>query len=210
MDAYFSDGRERVRLVEVDGDRLILDEGPRRLIGPGESVNIVHPSLEVLGSLTETDRRYLEAMRSVGLERVMLSYVETPEDVEEVKELLPDAEVMLKIETRKGLALVRDHGAGLGRLMAARGDLFIEVERPHRIVGAVRQIVEADPDAVVASRILESLADDPVPESAEIGDVAHLIGLGYRTIMLGDRVSLRRDSVVEALDLLEAIAAEVP
>ena len=89
VDAYFSDGRERVRLACVDGDRLILAEGPRRLIGPGESVNIVHPSLEVLGSLTETDRRYLEAMRSVGLTRVMLSYVETPEDVREVKRLVP-------------------------------------------------------------------------------------------------------------------------
>jgi len=210
VDAYFSDGRERVRLARVDGDRLILAEGPRRLIGPGESVNIVHPSLEVLGSLTQTDRRYLEAMRSVGLTRVMLSYVETPEHVEEVKTLLPDAEVMLKIETLKGLALVRDHGAGLGRLMAARGDLFIEVGRPHEVVGAVRRIVAADPEAVVASRILESLADDPVPECAEIGDVAYLLSLGYRTIMLGDRVSLRRDSVIEALNLLEAIASELP
>ena len=117
---------------------------------------------------------------------------------------------MLKIETSKGLTLVRDHGARLGRLMAARGDLFIEVSRPHEVVGAVRRIVAADPEAVVASRILESLADDPVPECAEIGDVAHLLSLGYRTIMLGDRVSLRRDSVIEALNLLEAIASELP
>lgn len=210
VDAYFSDGRERARLLEVDNDRLILDAGLRRLIGPGESVNIVHPSLEVLGFLTDTDRRYLEAMRAVGLGRVMLSYVERAEDVDAVRGLLPDAEVMLKIETQKGLDLVREHGAGLGRLIAARGDLFIEVERPHRVVGAVREIVAADPEAVVASRILESLADEPVPESAEIGDVAHLLSLGYRTFLLGDRVSLRREPVIEALNLLEAIASELP
>jgi hypothetical protein len=39
--------------VDVDGDRLILEDGPRRLVGPGESVNIVHPSLEIEGTLTE-------------------------------------------------------------------------------------------------------------------------------------------------------------
>src|SRR5512140_956870 len=54
-DAYFSDGSERVRIAAVDEDRLILADGPRRLIGPGESVNIPEPSLSIEGTLTETD-----------------------------------------------------------------------------------------------------------------------------------------------------------
>src|SRR5205085_3812633 len=29
-DAFFSDGREHARIARVDGDRLILEEGPRR------------------------------------------------------------------------------------------------------------------------------------------------------------------------------------
>jgi pyruvate kinase len=208
VDAFFSDGYECVRVVAVDGDRLILEDGPRRLVGPGESVNIVHPSLEIEGTLTETDRAYLTAMGEVGLNRIMLSYVESPSDVEEVQRLLPGAEVMLKIETQRGLAFARTYGASLGRLVAARGDLYVEVLRPHRIVGALRDIVAADPEAVVASRILESLARDAVPESADIGDVAFLLALGYRTFLLGDAVCLRRDSVLEALNLLEAIAHE--
>ena len=47
VDAFFSSGTECVRVAAVDGDRLILEDGPRRLVGPGESVNIVHPSLEI-------------------------------------------------------------------------------------------------------------------------------------------------------------------
>ncbi|RPH60879.1 MAG: hypothetical protein EHM81_05380 [Chloroflexi bacterium] len=42
VDIFFSDGTEMGRLAAVDGDRLILADGPRRLIGPGESVNIIH------------------------------------------------------------------------------------------------------------------------------------------------------------------------
>jgi pyruvate kinase len=216
VDAFFSDGDEHVRVVAVDGDRLILEDGPRRLIGPGESVNIVHPSLRIEGTLTETDRAYLAAMAAtrsdgrLGLRRVMLSYVESVADVEEVRALLPGAEVMLKIESQRGLAFARRHGAAHGRLMAARGDLYVEVLRPHRIVGALRDIIAADPGAVVASRICDSLADFPVPASADIGDLGFLLTLGYRTFLFGDRVCLQRDSVIEALNLLQAVAGEFP
>lgn len=208
VDAFLSDGDEQARIAAVDGDRLILEDGPRRLIGPGESVNIIHPALEIEGTLTELDCTYLAAMREVGLKRVMLSYVERPSDAEEVRSLLPGADVLLKIESQRGLAFVREHGSGQGRLMAARGDLYVEVLQPHRVVGALRDIIKADPHAVVASRIFDSLARYPVPESADIGDVAFLLGLGYRTFMLGDQVCLRRDSVLEALNLLEAVASE--
>jgi pyruvate kinase len=208
-DAFFSDGREHARVAEVDGDRLILEDGPRRLVGPGESVNIVDPSLEVEGTLTDTDREYLAAMRDVGLTCVMLSYVERRDDVAEVKALLPGAEVILKIESRRGLELVAD-GASLGRLCAARGDLYVEVFEPHRIVGALRRIIRADPSAVVASRLFASLARGPVPDAADIGDVAFLVGTGYRTFMLGDDVCFRRDSVMAALNLLDATAREYP
>ncbi|MBN2499832.1 MAG: hypothetical protein JXB38_03630 [Anaerolineales bacterium] len=208
VDAYFSDGTERVRVAAVDGDRLILADGPRRLIGPGESVNIIHPSLQIEDTLTETDRAYLEAMRTIGLKQIMLSYVEKPEDAEEVRELLPNAEILLKIETRPGLAYAQEYGNQHGHLMAARGDLFVEVERPHKIVGALKQVIQADPEAVVASRIFDSLAFHPVPASADIGDAAFLLSLGYRTFMFGDAICLQRDTLIEALNLLAAVAEE--
>jgi pyruvate kinase len=208
VDAFFDDGRELVRVAAVDGDRLILEDGPRRLVGPGESVNIIHPSLQIEGTLTETDKAYLAAMQQLGLTRVMLSYVETPEDVQEVRQLLPGAQIMLKIENQRGLAFARRHGAAHGRLVAARGDLYVEVLRPHRILAALRDIIAADPQAVVASRIFDSLAFHPVPVSADIADVGYLLGLGYRTFLLGDAICLQRDTLLEALNLLHAIAEE--
>ena len=205
-DVFFSDGSEHARLVAVDGDRLILESGPRRVVGPGESLNIVHPSLEILGTLTETDQAYLAAMRSLKLNQVMLSYVESVSDLQEVRELLPSAEILLKIETHKGLAFAREYGGSLGRLVAARGDLYVEVLRPHKIVPALREIIRVDPNAIVASRILDSLAFNPVPVSAEISDVAFLLSLGYRTFLLGDAICLQREPLLEALNLLQEIS----
>lgn len=208
-DVWFGDGREHARLLAVDGPRLILEDGPRRYIGPGESVNIVHPRLRVLGTLTEGDRAYLKAMQSLGLRRVMLSFVESPEDVTEVQSLLPGAEVVQKIESVRGLDYARRHGASRGALMAARGDLYVEVPQPHRIVTALKWIVAADPDAIVASRLFGSLSRGMVPDAADIGDAAFLMSLGYRRFMLGDEVCLRRDSVIGALNLLAAVASEM-
>lgn len=206
VDAYFSDGNERARVAAVDGNRLIMEDGPRRMVGPGESVNIVHPSLEIEGTLTETDRAYLAAMKELGLTKVMLSYVESTADVDEVKSLLPNAEVVLKIETQKGLDFARKEKSGHGQLMAARGDLYVEVLRPHKIIPALKTVIQADPRAIAASRILDSLAWTPIPVSADISDAAFLMEIGYRTFMLGDQVCMKRDSVMEALNLLQAIS----
>ncbi|MFN2146281.1 MAG: pyruvate kinase, partial [Anaerolineales bacterium] len=156
----------------------------------------------------ETDSAYLKAMKAAGLKKVMLSYMEEEADLAAVREILPDAEMVLKIETEKGLDFARQHRASQGRLMAARGDLYVEVLQPHHIIGALRTIIQADPEAVVASRIFDSLGFHPVPTSADISDAAFLLSLGYRTFMLGDIVSLRRDPLIEALNLLEAVAEE--
>jgi pyruvate kinase len=139
----------------------------------------------------------------------MLSYVEHASDAEEVRSLLPDADLALKIESQRGLGYVRNEGTSQGRLMAARGDLYIEVPHPHNIVGALREIVVADPDAIVASRLFGSLSHETVPAASDIGDAAFLMSIGYRTFMLGDDVCFQRDSVLAALNLLESIAEEM-
>ncbi len=208
--AFFSDGREHATVVAVEGNRLILQDSPRRLIGPGESVNIPHPSLQIEGILTETDLAYLHAMQARGLNRVMLSFTETPADVQAVRQILPSAELILKIESVRGLAFARQYKNSMGRLMAARGDLYVEVPRPHHILQAMQTILQADPHAIAASRILDSLAYAPTPESADLSDLAYLHQTGYRTLMLGDQVCLRRESLLEALNLLQEISPSLP
>jgi pyruvate kinase len=207
--AFFSDGREAVEVIGVNHDRILLADGPRRLIGPGESVNIPDPSLRIAGTLTDVDRAYLAAMREVGCRHVMVSFCESASDAAEVRVALPDAELVQKIESLAGLRHARATGAAHGRLMAARGDLYVEVGPPHRLARAVESIVAADPNAIVASRLFDSLAQQPVPSGADIGDVAHLLRVGYRTFMLGDTICFRRDSVLEALNALDALAGDL-
>ena len=54
--------------------------------------------------------------------------------------------------------------------MAARGDLYVEVDRPHLILNAMEKIIKADPNAIAASRMLNSLKNtvEPVYERLQL------------------------------------------
>ncbi len=205
--AYFRDGIERATVLEVDGNKLIMQDGPRRIIGPGESVNIIHPSLKIDGYFTDTDLKYIETAKDLGIKTLMLSFVEGAEDKGALQQIYPDAIIVEKIESQKGMDYVRERWKS-DRLMAARGDLYIEVNRPHEIINAVETIVNKDPQAIAASRIFPSLAQSGEPTSQDIGDVDSLMRMGYRTFMFGDEICMGRESILAGLNLLEAMAEE--
>ncbi|MBS3122708.1 hypothetical protein J4434_07545 [Candidatus Woesearchaeota archaeon] len=208
--AYFSDGNEQATVVEVDGDRLIMLEGPKRVVGPGESINIVHPSLSIEGFLTETDKRYIESACKVGIHNYMLSFTEMQEDIEALYKLDAEAKTVAKIESQKGMNYVKQVcGENKGvkpRLMAARGDLYVELSKPHEIIDAVETILKKDKDAIVASRLFNSFSHSLEPTCSDISDVDNLLRMGYKTFMLGDDICMRRESLLSALNLFSAMA----
>jgi pyruvate kinase len=206
--AHFDNGKLAARLVAIDGYRLILEDYAGRLIGPGESVNIVDESLTFLDHdlLTAKDLEYVAACRQVGIEDYMLSYVERPEDLETLRAEHPGCRIMAKIESQRGMERLEEIAAVSDGLMAARGDLFTEVPYPHLVVPAVREIFEVDgPGAVVASRLLLSLLRHPVPSNSDIMDIAYLLQMGYRRFMIGDDICFKRDILMRAVRIFGAM-----
>ncbi|HLD00568.1 MAG TPA: pyruvate kinase [Candidatus Nanoarchaeia archaeon] len=204
--AYFSDGQEYATVLQVEGNKLFMQEGPKRVVGPGESVNIPHPSLKVEGYLTYRDREYVKAGSAAGVHKYMLSFFEQPNDDAELLSLDPQAEPVYKIESIRGLHHVQKYFSGKGRLMAGRGDLYVELKMPHHIIEAMETIIQKDPKAIAASRILKSFSNSYMPECQDMGDVDSLVRMGYRTLMLGDDVCMKRESVLSALNLLKGMA----
>ncbi|MBI2666265.1 hypothetical protein HYX13_01500 [Candidatus Woesearchaeota archaeon] len=208
--AYFTGGKEGkipVTVLAVEGNKLIMQDGPHRVVGPGESINIPDSSLKIEGYFTETDLQYITAAKEIGLHRYMLSFVEKKEDIDALRGFDKNAKIIAKIESQKGLGYVAKewNKNQETRLMAARGDLYMEVKKPHEILDAVEGIVAKDPSAIAASRILDSFADSLEPTCQDISDIDNLLRMGYRTFMLGDEVCLRRESVLSALNLLNAV-----
>ncbi len=205
-DVHFRDGVSRV--VEIaGGNKLILNRRPTRVVGEGEPINILDRSLEVLGTLTASDREYVAAARGLGLHDYLLSFAERAEDIEELEGLDPKARIVAKIESRRGLEFLEREYARVRdrvRLMAARDDLFVQIgPDKSAFLPALETILRADPDAIVASRLLSSLEAGDAVTCADLSDLEWMLRLGYRTLMLGDMLCFREESFRAAIDLLE-------
>ncbi|MBS3134425.1 hypothetical protein J4214_04300 [Candidatus Woesearchaeota archaeon] len=204
--AYFSDRKESATILEVDNNRLIMLEGPGRVVGPGESVTIIDPSLIIEEHFTEKDIEYIEAMNKISLHNYMLSFFESQQDASDLYNLDPNADIIAKIESKKGLEYIYNNYDKNIRLMAARGDLFLGLKMPHHILKSVEDILRKDPNAIAASRIFSSLNKYNLePTCEEINDVDNLLRMGYRTLMFGDDICMNRDSIISGLNLLYAI-----
>ena len=178
-------------------------------IRPGMSINILDPSLKIDGYLTQKDKDYIDAAKKVGMHNYLLSYVEQKSDIEDILKLDPDAQIIAKIESKKGLDFVKKvypKYKGNVHLMAARGDLYVELDKPDEIITACEHIINADPEAVLASRLFESLKNpNQMPKSQDIFDVYCGMRMGYKRFMIGDDVCLKKESVESAIGLFDTI-----
>jgi pyruvate kinase len=209
VEVIFKAGEDWALLKEVvdHGYRLVFDGGPEFMVIEGESLHIRHPSLEVGGAqFSEAELEKISVSRKAGITKFFLSYVQSQRDVDEFRSLVgTDSEVILKIEDARGLKYVSEifKKTPNTSLMAARGDLYVEIERPHRIAEALRLIVRKDPEASVGSRILLSVVHAPVPSCADFLEIAWLADVGYRKMMLCDEICLKEPLLSAAVDAFD-------
>ena len=144
------------------GRRLLFSRNPRFAVTPGESLCIRAPHWVEGDVFTDVEKEKIAKVRAAGITRYFLSYVERQSDIDQFRELVgQDAEVWLKVENERGLDFVSGEFTKDDRttLVAARGDLYVELEQPHHVAAALRLIVGKDPRACAASRIMLSVVD---------------------------------------------------
>lgn len=194
--------------VEDGGRRLVFRGGPQYSVRAGESLHIRHPSLRIHGPLfTDLEKEKIAKVRAAGLDKWFLSYVEKQTDVDEFRELVgQNAELMLKIESKQGMRFVAREFRKQDNvsLIVARGDLYVELDQPHEILAATKLIVEKDPEACVASRLMLSTVRSSVPSCSDFSELAWLYDIGYRKVMLCDELCLKQEFLGPAVGAFDA------
>lgn len=192
----------------VDETHLVFQGGPEYMVYEGESLHIRDSSLEVNGPIfCEEEIGKIKKAVELGFDRFFMSYVESQECIDELRKYVgEDAEIIAKIENKKGLEYVANEFKKQPNLslMAARGDLYVEIDKPHDIMDALKLIISKDPEAYSGSRKLLSIIHNPVPECADLLELAWLYDIGYRKMMLCDEICLKEELLARAINVFES------
>jgi pyruvate kinase len=215
------DGRLSVMVTEVAPGRLsttVVDGG---VLDSRKGINVPGGAIRT-AALTEKDRGDLRAGVEMGVDAVALSFVQSRDDIEEVRSAAramgaTGMPIIAKIERPGAVDQIDEIVSVSDAVMIARGDLGIEL--PLATLPAVqRRVLRAarrrGVPAIVATEVLESMRSSPRPTRAEVTDAAHAVDEGADAIMLSGETAVGRDPVrvVSTLAVIigEAEAAAVP
>jgi pyruvate kinase len=206
-----NDGKIRLRVQECDAEfaNTVVEVGGE--ISDRKGVNVPDVVLP-LTALSEKDRRDLEFACELGVDWVALSFVQRHEDVDEARELVKGrAALVAKIEKPAAVKNIDEIIRASDGIMVARGDLGVELpvaQVPQIQKRLIRACRKAGKPVIVATQMLESMIQAPVPTRAEVSDVAQAIYEGADAVMLSAE-SAAGAYPVEAVATMNAVAESV-
>ena len=206
-----NDGKIRVVVDDCGTDYANCTVTVGGTISNRKGVNVPDVLLPV-AALSDKDRVDLEFACELGVDWLALSFVQRPEDVIEARTLARGrAALMAKIEKP---AAVKAYDAILqvsDGIMVARGDLGVELPVytvPPIQKRLIRGARAAAKPVIVATQMLESMIEAPVPTRAEVSDVATAIYEGADAIMLSAE-SAAGKYPIEAVTTMNNVAIAV-
>jgi pyruvate kinase len=190
-----------LRCVVLEGGTL----GSRKHINlPGVRVN--------LPSLAEKDKRDIEMALQEDLDFIALSFVRSADAVTEARAMVESSgghtRIISKIENEEGVANFDSILAESDGIMVARGDLGVEVEIAELPViqrMMVRKCCDAGKPVIVATHLLESMIQNPMPTRAEATDVANVVFEQADALMLSGETAVGKYPV-KCIEVLDQIA----
>lgn len=193
------DGKIKAEIIEITSDTAIkvkvLNDG---FIMSKKGLNL--PDTDFGGDiLTKKDLADIEYGAGCDYDYVALSFVQSPEDVLKLKQLLlshgSTAKVIAKIETKKAIASERNLEAiveAADGIMVARGDMAVEAGAEvvpiiqRKLIALCRKHAKL---CIVATQMMSSMVDNPEPTRAEVSDVATAVVQGADAVMLSDETA---------------------
>ena len=206
-----NDGKIRVKVLECGADFANCEVIAGGRISNRKGVNVPDVVLP-LAALSEKDLRDLEFVCELGVDWLALSFVQRREDVDEARALVKGrAAILSKIEKPAAVTNFDAILEASDGIMVARGDLGVELpvqNVPPIQKRLVRKCRNAAKPVIVATQMLESMIESPMPTRAEVSDVAAAIYEGADAVMLSAE-SAAGDFPIEAVNTMNNVAIEV-
>lgn len=189
------DGLRILEVVSLNSDHVVVKVIEGGILKNRKGVNFPDSKLS-LPAMTEKDSRDLLFGVSCRVDFVALSFVQDPEDVLQIKNMIKalgvDIPVIAKIEKLPAMDQIEEIAHISDGLMVARGDLGVEAS-VEKVPGYQKIIIEAaekySKPVIIATQMLESMIENPNASLAEVADVANGVLDGADCLMLSGEVA---------------------
>jgi pyruvate kinase len=184
------DGLIALRVESVAGLQVdtVVEQGG--LLRSRKGLNRLGGGLSV-PALGDKDRADIALAAALEVDFLALSFVRQAGDVHEARRLLAaaggEAALIAKIERAEAVAHLAEITEASDAVLVARGDLGVEIgdaELPGLQKKIVREATRRFRGVIVATQMLQSMVESPIPTRAEVLDVANAVIDGADAVML--------------------------
>ena len=183
-------------------------------LGSRRHINL--PGVKVsLPALTAKDLADVKVGLETGVDYIALSFVREARDIQQLKAVMDGAErrpqIIAKIEDQQAVQNLEAIVTEAHAIMIARGDLGIEVpfeELPIIQRKIVKTCLRVGRPVIVATHMLESMIENPLPTRAEVTDVANAVYEEADAIMLSGETTVGHYPV-KCIEVFDKIAQRI-
>lgn len=205
------DGRVRLEVVDVSSSHVELMALTDVVIKSRKALAIPSKDFDI-PPLTGKDVEDLKFALEHNVDYVGLSYVRTPMDIESLRNLLKrwnrgDVKIIAKIETKTAINNLEGIIEASDVVLVARGDLgmVIGLEKvPYFQQLIIDKAMDMEKPVIIATQLLESMTENPVPTRAEVVDINSAVSEGVDALMLTGETAIGKYPV-EAVRWLKRI-----
>ena len=180
-DILIEDGKIRLEVAEIKNDIVLCEVLAGGTIKNRKGVNIPDANL-AFGALTKKDENDLDFVTKKKVDFVALSFVGGKDDLLNLRQKLEErkssAKIVSKIERKKAIENIDEIIEGSDVIMVARGDLGIELPETKVVVyqkEIIGKCLKKNKPVIVATQMLESMIENPLPTRAEVSDVTNAV-----------------------------------
>jgi len=208
------DGNLEFVVDRVEGDDVFCTVITGGELKDNKGMNLPGARLTV-DALTEKDRIDLDFGLSRGVDYVALSFVRSPQDIRQLREIIESkakgTKIIAKIEKMEALDNLEEIIALSDGVMVARGDLAVEIGQsllPGKQKNIIRLCNLLGKPVITATQMLDSMITHPRPTRAEVTDIANAVLDGTDAVMLSAETASGKYPV-RCIETMDEIIREV-
>ena len=189
-------GNIEMKVLAKNGNKVECEVLTAGTLGSRRHINL--PGVKVsLPALTAKDIKDVKLGLELGVDFIALSFVRESRDLLQLREMFEEGKpapfVIAKIEDQQAVLNLESIVREADGIMVARGDLGIEIpyyELPIVQRRIVKMCLRHGKPVIVATHMLESMIESPMPTRAEVTDVANAIFEEADAIMLSGETTV--------------------